>query len=104
MTLEVSSRALLSSGFKVFLLPLIMFLVGALAAAPLFRKANVTMDTNAAGILVGFGLMIVTFALVFVFERKKSRVSALSPRIVAVEKRTHPVSPANNMTTETHDS
>jgi len=86
VTVEVSSRALLSSAFIVFVLPLIVFIIGILSAAPLFRRINVNMDGNTAGIFVGLTLMLLTFALVFIFERRRSRVSALSPRIIAIEK------------------
>ena len=86
VTIEVNSRALLSSAFIVFVLPLIVFITGILSAAPLFRRMNINIDGNTAGIFVGLTLMLLTFALVFIFERRRSRVSALSPRIIAVEK------------------
>ena len=104
VTVEVNSRALLSSGFMVFILPLIIFIIGALAAAPLFRKMNLSMDSNAVGILVGFVLMIVTFFIVFVFEQRRSHVSALSPRIIGIEKETPSVLHAENKTKANHDS
>ena len=103
VTVEVSSRALLSSGFMVFILPLIMFIIGAIVASPIFDRMEIGMKSSTAGILVGFGLMILTFALVFVFERKSSRVSALSPRIVSIEKRGPEPSDANEDFQERRD-
>ena len=86
VTVEVSPRALLSSAFLVFMLPLIMFIIGILAAIPLLSRTGLRMDKNLAGIVVGLSLMILTFVLVFLFERRPSRVSALSARIVAIER------------------
>jgi len=104
VTVEVNSRPLLSSSFMVFLLPLIMFIIGALAAAPFFRKMNLAIDDNAVGILAGLALMILTFVFVFVFERRRSRVSALSPSIIGIEKETSAASHAENETKANHNS
>ena len=103
VTVEVNPRAVLSSAFLVFLLPLIMFVIGTLAAVPLFGRAGLRMNRNLAGILVGLGLMILTFAFVFVFERRASRVSALSPRIVEIERKAPSPPPAEDATSESED-
>ncbi|GAH31968.1 unnamed protein product [marine sediment metagenome] len=46
VTVEVSSRALLSSAFIVFVLPLIVFIIGILSAAPLFRRMRLISEAE----------------------------------------------------------
>jgi sigma-E factor negative regulatory protein RseC len=100
VTIEVNPRALLSSAFLVFVLPLFMFIIGVLASVPLLERTGIEMDKNLAGILAGLILMTVTFVFVFLFERRSSHVSALSPRIVAIEKEASLPTAADNTTSE----
>ena len=63
VSVEVNPRALLSSAFMVFLLPLIMFIVGTLIAVAVLDRTNLLVNKNTVGMIAGFTMMIITFFL-----------------------------------------
>ncbi len=85
VTIEIESKAVLKAGFLVFIMPLLMFIVGALIAEKVFGLLGVGIGKDAGAFLLGFLFLIVTFAIVYFADKRARKKRKLEPRIVEIE-------------------
>jgi positive regulator of sigma E activity len=82
VTIEINSREMLKSGWTVFILPLIAFIVGAVAAPEIVRVIGFKMTNDVASIILGGFLLVITFLGIYLHSRQTGHGSNLAPRIV----------------------
>jgi positive regulator of sigma E activity len=85
VTIEIDSREILKGGWTVFILPLIAFLLGAVAAPDLMRIIGLRVRSDVASILVGSLLLGATFLGIYLRSRNPKRREKLTPKIVDVQ-------------------
>jgi positive regulator of sigma E activity len=82
VTIQIDSRAILAGGWTVFILPLIAFIVGAVAAPELTRAVGIRMPGDLASIVLGGFLLSLTFLGIYLRARSPKYRKKLTPRIV----------------------
>ena len=83
--IEIGSKAVLKAGFLIFILPLLMFIAGALIAEKVFGFLGFRIGKDAGAFLLGFLFLIFTFAIVHFIDRRERKKRKLEPRIVKIE-------------------
>ena len=84
--LQLDSKSFLLAGFLVLTFPLIMFFAGIFISSKYLVKHFTLLDTNTAGIIGGVVFFIIAVVIVYFIEHRPSKISALTPHIVSVEK------------------
>lgn len=87
VTIELNSRQFLLSGFLVLLLPILMFFIGVFAGSRFLRLFFASMEENIAGITGGLVFLLISIAVVYLIEHRRTKKSAFMPRIIQIEKR-----------------
>ena len=82
VTIEIDSREMLKSGWTVFILPLIGFVVGAVVAPEIARVIGLKMPKDVASVILGGLLLGITFLVIFLRSRRPKARDKLAPRIV----------------------
>jgi len=82
VTVQIDSRAILTGGWTVFILPLIAFIVGAVAAPELTRAAGIRIPGDLSSIILGGFLLGLTFLGIFLRARSPRYRKKLTPKIV----------------------
>ena len=82
VTIEIDSREMLKSGWTVFILPLIAFIVGVVAAPEIVRVIGLKIPNDLASIILGALLLGVAFLGIYLRSRHPGHGSNLAPRIV----------------------
>ena len=86
VSFEINPGAVMRSSFLVLFFPLVMFIIGILAGGRVVNRLFPLLDKNTAGIIAGVVFLVITFAVVYFIEHMPSRIAALYPRIISVEK------------------
>jgi len=82
VTIQIDSRELLKGGWTFFILPLIVFIVGAAVAPDLTRILGIRLRADLASIVVGGLFLGLAFLGIFVRARSAKYQKKLTPRIV----------------------
>lgn len=82
VTIEIDSREMLKGGWTIFILPLIAFIVGAVAAPELLPVVGITIPGDVASIILGGFLLGLTFLVIYLRARNPKHRQKLTPKIV----------------------
>ncbi len=82
VTIQIDSREMLKGGWTIFILPLIAFIVGAVAAPDLMHAVGMRLPGDLASILLGGFLLGLTFLGIYLRSRGPKYRKKLTPRIV----------------------
>ncbi len=82
VTIRIDSGAVLKGGWTVFLLPLLVFIVGAAAGPDVARILGIGLRGEGASIVLGGLLLILTFLGIYLRARRPGYQKKLTPEIV----------------------
>ena len=85
VTIEIDSREMLKSGWTVFILPLIAFIVGVVVAPEIVRVLGLKIPNDVASIILGALLLAIAFLGIYLRSRSSKGCGKLAPRIVDFE-------------------
>ena len=81
VSVEISSGEMLKGGFMIFILPLLMFLVGAATGKPVLRVLFSDISADAAAVLTGSVLFVVSLAVAALIYRSENKKRKLKPQL-----------------------
>ena len=82
VTIQIDSREVLKGGWTIFILPLMSFIVGAVAAPDIVRALGARVPSELASIAIGGFLLCLTFLGIYLRARNPKYQKKLTPRIV----------------------
>lgn len=81
VTVEIPGPGAALSGFLLFFLPLVLF-IGGILATEHFRSTGAITAESWLSVVVGFGLMVLSYAAAALYDRRLRRAPQHQPRLV----------------------
>ena len=82
--IEMSTKTFLSAVAITYGIPLIMLFIGIASGGALFRSIGVNINPDLAGVLLGFGLMAISYIFINQIDKRHSEKGSITFEIVRI--------------------
>lgn len=82
--IEMSTKTFMSAVAITYGIPLIMLIIGIASGGTLFKSIGININSDIAGVLLGFGLMAISYIFINKLDKRHNKKGSITFEIVRI--------------------